>query len=323
MPILLPILIFIVCIIGIFAFIIWFKHHGWRKRIAYVKEGKSGTNPQGAEEILSLRKRNGSGNSSIISALDQRVPFVVRVQNRLERSGKDITVARYVSISGMLGIFVALLVIFLTDKPPVLGLLVGIIVGVGFPHIYIGHHIRKRMKQFLTLFPDAIDLIVRGLRSGLPVGESINTISEEIPAPVGDTFDTISDAVKLGVPLEQALLDMAMKLQMSEFNFFCTSIILQRETGGNLAEILANLSEVLRSRFMMRMKIRAMSSEARASAMIISALPFVVILAVYFTSPDYISLLFTDSRGNIAGLAAMFSMGTGITIMAKMSRFEI
>src|SRR5690606_10394833 len=129
--------------------------------------------------------------------------------------------------------------------------------------------------------------IVRGLRSGLPVSESIVLVSKEVPEPVGSVFGTVSNTMKLGVTMEKALQDMAEELDISEFNFFTTSIVLQRETGGNLAEILNNLSEVLRGRFMMQMKIKAMSSEARASTYIVAALPVFVFCAVSLMSPDY------------------------------------
>ncbi len=174
------------------------------------------------------------------------------------------------------------------------------------------------------LFPDAIDLIVRGLRSGLPVTESIVMVGKEIRDPVGGVFSSISESIRLGVPVEKSLqIHGAQARQPLEFNFFVTSIVLQRETGGNLSEILSNLAEVLRQRFMMRMKIKALSSEAKASAIIVGSLPFVVMAALFFIQPDYLMMLFTDTRGNIAGLCAAASLATGIGIMMKMSKFEI
>src|SRR5690606_9847671 len=195
-----------------------------------------------------------------------------------------------------------------------LGIPVAIIVGVWLPIKYLQYLIGKKNRQFLDLFPDAIDLIVRGLRSGLPVSESLVLVSQEVPDPVGSIFTTVSNTMKLGVPLEKALQETARKIDISEFNFFTTSILLQRETGGNLSEVLSNLSEVLRARILMRMKIKAMSSEARASTIIIGALPFVVIGAVGVVSPDYMSPLFNDYRGNIWLGIATGMLFTGLWI---------
>jgi tight adherence protein B len=141
--------------------------------------------------------------------------------------------------------------------------------------------------------------------------------------PIGSIFAIIGESVKLGVSVEKALTDTAKKLKTTEFNFFVTSIILQRETGGNLSEILSNLSDVLRKRFMMRMKIKAMASEAKASAIIVGALPFVVILALMFVSPGYLDPLMFDSRGHVAAGIAAAMMATGIGVMIKMTKFEI
>ena len=180
-----------------------------------------------------------------------------------------------------------------------------------------------RIKSFLKLFPDAIDFIVRGLRSGLPVTESMNMVGKEMEEPLGSIFASIGESVRLGVSLEKALQDTAKKLNTTEFNFFVTSIILQRETGGNLSEILGNLSDVLRKRFMMRLKIKAMSSEAKASAIIVGSLPFVVILALLFVSPGYLDPLIDDPTGNLAAAGATTSLLLGIGIMIKMTKFEI
>jgi tight adherence protein B len=181
----------------------------------------------------------------------------------------------------------------------------------------------KRLKKFLVLFPDAIDFIVRGLRSGLPVTESMNIVGKEMEEPVGSIFAHIGESVKLGVPVDKALQDTAKKLGLTEFNFFVTSIILQRETGGNLSEILNNLSEVLRTRLMMRMKIKAMSSEAKASAIIVGSLPFIVIAALMYLSPDYLIPLIDTTKGNCIALGCAFSLMFGIGVMIKMTKFEI
>ncbi len=151
----------------------------------------------------------------------------------------------------------------------------------------------------------------------------MQTVVEEIGDPINRVFHEIVEQIALGVTPEKALQDMAKRLKMTEFDFFVTSIILQRETGGNLAEILSNLSEVLRQRIMFRLKIKAMSAEARISALIIGCLPFLVFLALNFVTPTYMEPLYNDYRGNIAVLVALGSMLFGGFIMAKLTRFEI
>ena len=247
---------------------------------------------------------------------------IEKLRSRMEIAGYTMRPQRFLLLSSGCGIVVILLVIT-AGKSPLLALLLGLIVGFGGPHFQLSRRIKKRQQHFLKLFPEAIDLIVRGLRAGLPVAEAFQTISKEIPAPVGTTFATISQQVALGIPLERALAETAKRLGMTEFNFFTTTIILQRETGGNLGEILTNLSEVLRQRQVMKLKIGALSSEARASAMIVGALPFVVFMLLQIVSPHYLIPLFEDYRGNMALIGAGLSMLVGGFIMKRMTELEI
>ena len=158
---------------------------------------------------------------------------------------------------------------------------------------------------------------------GLPIAESFITVSHEVPDPLGGVFTRLSQQTQLGVPMERALADTAEKLGVTEFDFFVTSIILQRETGGNLGEILSNLADMLRQRHMMKLKIGALSSEARSSAYIIGALPFFVFVILEFMSPAYLRPLFDDYRGNLslAGAGAMLAIGA--IVMGKMTQLEI
>jgi tight adherence protein B len=233
------------------------------------------------------------------------------------------TPQKFLSIMLGLTLGTTLLTWLMSGKPLLLCVLVGILVGLGLPHMVVSRKIKRRQLSFLKLFPDAIDLMVRGLRAGLPVAESFITVSKELPPPMGDTFATIAQQTQLGMPMEKALTENALKLNLTEFNFFVTTIILQRETGGNLGEILSNLSDMLRQRHMMKLKIGAMSSEARASAYIIGALPFLVFMILQVVSPDYLKPLFNDYRGNKALIGAMCSLGMGAFIMKRMTQLEI
>ena len=290
-----------------------------KKRIDRIKRHK--THPPRTILDVSLRRKTNEPKG-LNYWLSKPLPDFKKLGDRLERAGKTISPKQFV-LNRLLSMVAITIVCLIAGKSFLMGVSLGVIFGVWVPLKLLQRKINKENKAFLTLFPDGIDLIVRGLRSGLPVSESMILVSQEVQEPVKSIFANIHNNMKLGVPLEKALQEAARKLDLTEFNFFTTSIILQRETGGNLSEILNNLSEVLRNRFMMRMKIHAMSSEARASSYIIGSLPFVVLIAISFISPTYIMPLFNDYRGNIWGAIAAGMMITGLWVMNRMTKFEI
>ena len=250
------------------------------------------------------------------------IPKPALLRRRLEMTGKDISLAKYGLIS--LGIcFVTAAVLMLRGAPPLLALFAGLFFGVGGPHFFTGKLINRRINKFNSNFPDALELMVRGLRSGLPITETLGIVASEIGGPVGIEFRGVADKMKIGRTMEVALQETADRLGTAEFQFFVITLAIQRETGGNLAETLSNLADVLRKRAQMKLKIRAMSSESKASAYIIGCLPFVVFTLVWFINPNYMGGFFTDDRLIIAGLGGMVWMGIGGFIMAKMINFEI
>ena len=178
-------------------------------------------------------------------------------------------------------------------------------------------------RQFQTIFPDALDLIVRSVRAGLPVSESIKMIGAEIGDPVGSSFKEVGGNLTIGLSLDDSLALLEQKVPIPEVKFFAISLTIQQETGGNLAEILSNLASIMRKRVQIGKKIRALSSEARASALIIGSLPFIVGLAIFALNRHYIEILFIDETGRLFSLAALSSIGVGAAIMAKLIRFEI
>lgn len=267
------------------------------------------------KRAMAARKPNSfrvAGSGSRLQALSLR----------LSRTGKNWTLSQYLYTSLGIGLVLAVLV-FVQSGAALLALGLGVLAGAGLPHIYVGMQVKKRTNQFNAKFPDAIELLVRGLRSGLPVTETLGVVSQEIPGPVGIEFKSVIDRIKVGKTMEDALQDTADRLNISEFNFFCITLAIQRETGGNLAETLSNLADVLRKRAQMKLKVKAMSSEAKASAYIVGALPFIVFLLITWANPDYISGFFTDDRLIVAGLGGLTWMGIGVAIMAKMVSFEI
>jgi tight adherence protein B len=258
------------------------------------------------------RRHSVAGSTSRIDALALR----------LHRTGKDWTLTQYFYASA--GIMAALtLIVFLKSGAPLLALGVGVLGGAGIPHFAVNFLIGKRYNTFTAKFPDAIELLVRGLRSGLPVTETLGVVATEVPGPVGQEFKLITERIKIGKTMEDALQDTADRLAMPEFNFFCITLAIQRETGGNLAETLANLADVLRKRSQMKLKIRAMSSESKASAYIVGALPFIVFIMVWWVNPKYLTGFFSDDRLIATGLGGLTWMSIGAFIMAKMVSFEI
>lgn len=241
---------------------------------------------------------------------------------RLDRTGKGWTVSQYIYAS--LGIMLALAVlIFLQSGALLLSLGVGAVVGLGLPHFVVGFFINKRTNNFNAKFPDAIELLVRGLRSGLPVTETLGVVAQEVPGPVGIEFKGITERIRIGKTMEDSLQETGDRLGIPEFNFFTITLAIQRETGGNLAETLSNLADVLRKRSQMKLKIKAMSSESKASAYIVGSLPFIVFIMIYWINPEYVGGFFYEDRLIVAGLGGLCWMSIGVFIMAKMVSFEI
>lgn len=207
---------------------------------------------------------------------------------------------------------------------------VSILVSLGFalslgllvPHLYVGRRRNRRFKLFEKEFPNAMDIIVRGLKSGLPMADCLKIIAAEAQEPVRGEFRTIVADQTLGLPLDEAVGRLTERVPLSEANFFAIVVTIQSRTGGSLSEALGNLSRVLRERKKLLAKIKAVSSEAKASAGIIGALPIIVGCLVYLTSPDYISLLFTTFEGKVALGISAFWMSIGVLVMRKMINFD-
>ncbi len=241
---------------------------------------------------------------------------------RLDRTGKNWSLSQYFYASLGLALAVAVLM-YLRSGAALLSLGIGVFIGAGLPHLVVNFFIKRRTANFNAKFPDAIELLVRGLRSGLPVTETLAVVAQELPGPVGEEFKGITERIKIGKTMEESLQNTADRLGIPEFNFFCITLAIQRETGGNLAETLSNLSDVLRKRSQMKLKIKAMSSESKASAYIVGALPFIVFGMIYWINPGYIGGFFEDERLIVTGLGGLVWMSIGGFIMAKMVSFEI
>jgi tight adherence protein B len=291
-----------------------------KRRLELLKERHGDTIAANAQ--AQIRKLLANRNTRIDGVFATLIPKPALLRKRLDQTGKDITLGKYAMIS--VGLLVAVAGLMMMKGAPFLFALVfGMFVGAGVPHFVVGKLIKRRIAKFNSNFPDAIELMVRGLRSGLPITETLGIVSAEIPGPVGFEFRAVSDRMKIGRTMEAALQETADRLGTAEFQFFVITLAIQRETGGNLAETLSNLADVLRKRAQMVLKIRAMSSESKASAMIVGALPFIVFILVYMINPAYMQNFFVDERLIVAGIGGLVWMGIGVFIMAKMVNFEI
>ena len=291
-----------------------------KRRVELIKDRHGDVIAANAQaQIRKLFAQRASKLEGFASTL---IPKPALLRQRLEATGKEITLAKYGLIC--LGITSLIMVALLFNGAPfLLALLLGLFVGVGIPHFVIGFLIKRRVSKFTASFPDAIELMVRGLRSGLPITETLGIVAGEVPGPVGVEFRMVADKMKIGRTMEAALQDTADRLGTPEFQFFVITLAIQRETGGNLAETLSNLADVLRKRSQMNLKIRAMSSESKASAYIVGSLPYIVFGLVYFINPKYMAGFFTDPRLIVAGIGGVIWMSIGALVMAKMVSFEI
>ena len=290
------------------------------RRLESVRERHSKSNEVAAQAQL---KRILATRATKMDGVAQKfLPNPALLRQRIERTGRSWSLAQYLMASVTLAVVVGLLLL-VNGLPALLAIFVGLFSGVALPHFTISFLIKRRVARFTARFPDAIELMVRGLRSGLPISETIGVVATEVQGPIQVEFQSVSDKMKIGRTMEVALQETADRLGTAEFQFFVITLAIQRETGGNLAETLANLSDVLRKRSAMKLKIKAMSSESKASAYIIGALPFIVFGLIWFINGNYMQGFFVDERLMIAGGGGLIWMSIGAMIMRKMINFEI
>lgn len=241
---------------------------------------------------------------------------------QIRQAGMKISVERFYVYSAILAVL-ATLAAFMLGAPYLMLPAIPLVAGIGLPRWFVVIRRNSRVKRFLDEFPNALDIIVRAVKSGLPLNDGIRLIANEAQEPVRSEFRRIVESQQLGLTIPEASMRMSETMPCSEASFFGIVIQIQAQAGGNLAEALGNLSRVLRDRKKMKAKVKALSMEAKASAAIIGALPFIVTLLVYLSSPSYIALLFTTDTGNIIIGVGLFWMSIGILVMRKMVNFEV
>ena len=290
------------------------------KRLGQMKtENKDAVKNKNSPESQAQRRKQLLSTIKAQEREERRVKLTLEA--RLTRAGLALSVRDFWIGSGVFGV-VACVVAYLLRTPPVIAIGIGAVVALGLPRWLIGVLAKGRATKFTEDFPNAIDVITRGIKSGLPVNDCLRLIALESPEPLATEFRKLTESVRGGLSIEQGLEKMYARMPTSEVRFFAIVLSIQQKTGGNLAEALGNLSAVLRSRKLLREKIKALSGEAVASAFIIGSLPPGIGLMVTVTSPGYMNPLINDPRGHvILGIGIGMEM-LGIFVMRRMINFK-
>ncbi|MCO5130427.1 MAG: type II secretion system F family protein [Xanthobacteraceae bacterium] len=245
----------------------------------------------------------------------------IPLDSRIARAGLSLSKEKFLALSIAFGVIVVALT-FMSGGGWMAAAGLGFAAGFGAPRWLLGFLRKRREKKFLAALPDAVDVIVRGIKAGLPLFESIKVVAADAPQPLRGEFLAIIETQAVGMPLGEACSRLYERMPLPEANFFGIVVAIQQKSGGNLSEALGNLSKVLRDRKKMNEKIQAMSMEAKASAAIIGALPPAVMLLVYITTPQYIALLWSEPVGRIMLAGSALWMATGVMVMKKMINFD-
>jgi tight adherence protein B len=272
---------------------------------------------RGARNVKSRREQvEGS-----LKELEDRRAKSVPLNIKIAQAGLSWSKRRFFITAGLLGL-AAFVIGFMLDAGLLVALGLGFVGGVGVPLWLLKFLKKRRENKFLLAFPDAVDIIVRGIKAGLPLLDSLRIITTDAPEPLKSEFRAIVETQTIGIPIGEACGKLYERIPVPEANFFAIVIGIQQKAGGNLSEALGNLSRVLRDRKKMKAKIQAMSMEAKASAMIIACLPLAVMMLVYITSPQYIELLWTHPMGRMMLIACAVWMSMGVMVMRKMINFD-
>jgi len=290
-----------------------------KKRLATVARASRATTAVSAQDERTARKKQIAQGLRELEKANRRRR---NLQAKIEQAGLSVSRQQFVVASIAFGLVLGAAA-WVQSKNVFLAAMVAVIGAGGLPRLLLERLRRRRISRFIANFPNAIDIIVRGVKSGLPLGDTIRIAANEGAEPVRSEFVKVVESLSLGLTLPEAIERMAQRIPVAETNFFSIVISIQGQAGGNLSEAIGNLSRVLRERKKMKGKIAAMSMEAKASAAIIGAVPFLVVAALYASSPAYVSQLWTTAHGRmIAGIAVCW-MAIGVAMMKKMIAFDI
>jgi tight adherence protein B len=292
-----------------------------QKRMQAVTQQTAQVTVRGAPDSNQQRRKNVQALLKDLEKQQAEKKQRPTLRRRIEQAGLTMEPRTYWILSG-LAAMAAFIVCALSGQKLLVELLAGFAIGLGLPRWVLSFLKKRREKAFTNEFANAIDVIVRSVKSGLPTNEALKIVAREIPEPVANEFNQLCESLKVGVSMEQGLKKMYDRMPTSEVSFFGIVMTIQQKSGGNLSEALSNLSGVLRDRKRLQGKIKAMSSEAKASAAIIGSLPPAVMTLVYLSTPTYIATLFTEKLGNLMLAGCVVWMSIGIFVMKKMISFK-
>jgi len=294
------------------------------KRLKNIQERERGKRSAAAARITDAAKRKKTVQDSLKDLEEKQKAKhnkKLTLKRQMQQAGLSWSVRQFVLLSVAVGLFLVV-VTFLAGLNIMVVMAAGVVGALGVPRWIVARMRKRRMAKFLNEFPNAVDVMVRGVKAGLPINDCLAIIAREAKEPVSTEFARVIEAQQMGLPLSEAIGRLYDNMPLPESNFFGIVIAIQQSAGGNLSEALGNLAVVLRDRKKMKEKINAMSMEAKTSAGIIGALPFLVAFLVYITTPDYIKILWTDQTGNIILICSGLWMGIGIMVMKKMINFD-
>lgn len=322
-PTLLIGVLLILVIAGMMALLLKGGGGAQQKRNLNIIRGQGGDTVKKGERVDPARRRADEISRKLREQADAQKSEKLTLAQLLERGGIMTGVKKFLAVFAGLSLLVTVLFLFVFKWPPLACPIVGLVFFFGGQKIFIGRRIKKRQKKFLNDFADALDGIVRLLKAGMPVSEAVKMCAREFPGPVGEEMSKIYDSQRIGVPLPEAALDASRRVPLPEMQMFATGLSIQAQTGASLSDVLSNLANVIRARFKLKRKIQALSSEAKASAMIIGALPFVVGGGMFAINPEFMAPMFSTMVGKILLTGSAVWMMTGIFVMKAMINFRI
>lgn len=274
-----------------------------------------------ATEVSSLMKAREGENAGRLTRLLLSLPRVSSLERLLQQAGVAMTTSRFLSIAGLLALAVFLMALVLR-QPLWLSLLLGVL-STAIPFIWLSWARTKRLNKLEAQLPDAVDLIARALRAGHAFPPALQMVAEELPEPIGSEFGVAFDEINYGVPVSDAMMNLATRVPVDDLRFFAVAVILQRETGGNLAEILDNIAKLIRERFKLLGTVRVLAAEGKMSAWILTLLPFATALVINLVSPGFMRVLWTDPAGYKLIIFAMVAMLVGIFWMWRIVQIRV
>lgn len=275
------------------------------------------------KEVLNLLRRNELSSIEIVNRVLSKIPRIKVVDRMLVQSGLTISVSRYMLIQLFLIVTITFILVYGLGFYILIGLLIGIPLGLSLPAMYVGMKRKERLAKFTLQLPDTLDYIARSLRAGNPFSASLKGVANEMPDPIGTEFGITFDEMNYGLELEDALHHLGKRSGSEEMNMFITAVLIQRTTGGNLADVLNRIAAVMRSRSTVMRDVAILSAEMRVSAYILIALPIFVAAVISILNPDYLSVLIDNPVGQIVILIQLVLMVIGYLIMRRMINFHM